>query len=538
MAATEPRALAQLGLAGRFFLDLRRFLKEPITPEQCRARVREGLRARADNFLLVLERAVYARPGSPYQRLLAHAGVTLDDVRELVRREGLEATLERLHDAGVCIRLEEFKGRAPVRRGSLTFEVRSHDFDNPLAARHFAAETGGSRGAPTRIYVDLEHYTRDAVYDHLFLEAFALVDRPYALWRPPPPWGAGIKAVFTHVKAGHRVARWFAHNRVPFDRRGWKHGVLTWAAILGSRIFGRPMPAPEHVPLAEAGRIAEWLAAMAQSGRPVLLNTNAASAVRACLAAKERGLDIQGTVFRTGGEPLTEAKVRVIQAAGCRVATHYSMGETGRIGLACAAPREPDDTHILLDKLALITRDRPTAVGTTVPINVYTTLLPFAPKLLLNFESDDYGDLVRRSCGCLLDRLGYGLHFANIRSRDKLTSEGMTFIGNDLVRLLEEVLPQRFGGHPADYQLVERETETGLPQVELVVSPRVGWLDEGAVVAAVINFLNRIPNASDAYGERWRQAGTLRLVRAEPHATGAGKILALHVAHPPAKRLA
>jgi hypothetical protein len=37
----------------------------------------------------------------------------------------------------------------------------------------------------------------------------------------------------------------------------------------------------------------------------------------------------------------------------------------------------------------------------------------------------------------------------------------MNFLGTDLLRLIDEVLPARFGGAPTDYQFVEREDERG-----------------------------------------------------------------------------
>ena len=150
---------------------------------------------------------------------------------------------------------------------------------------------------------------------------------------------------------------------------------------------------------------------------------------------------------------------------------------------------------------------------------------------MLNVESDDYGTLVRKQCGCGMGELGYDLHFHTIRSYEKLTSEGMNFLGSDLIRLVEEVLPKRFGGYPTDYQFLETE-EKGLPKVNLVISPRVGRIAEDAVVAAVIDSLNTFPGSSDDYAERWREANTLRVLRQEPSSTGASKVLALHVDKP------
>ena len=80
---------------------------------------------------------------------------------------------------------------------------------------------------------------------------------------------------------------------------------------------------------------------------------------------------------------------------------------------------------------------------------------------MINVESDDYGVLVKRDCGCPFGSLGFDQHLHGIRSYDKLTSEGMTFLGGELITLVEEILPARFGGHPTDYQFVEEE-EGGL----------------------------------------------------------------------------
>jgi hypothetical protein len=535
MAFASTR-LSELQLLGGLARHLPAFLRQRLTPEECRAQVERDLRRRAQNLLHVLEFAVFAAPRSPYARLFAHAGVDLRAVTHLVEEKGVEGALQDLFDAGVYLRLDEFKGRRPIRRGSLEVPVTSRDFNHPLSAKDFAVQTGGSRSGGTRLYIDLEHYAQDATRYYLFLEAFDLFERSYALWRPTPPWHAGIKGVLRCVKLGKIPDKWFSQNGLGFSTRTWKHALLTATTIYGSRVCGVRLPVPEHVPLSEAWRIADWLATKKREGRPAVLNTNAASGVRVALAAEEKGLDIAGTLFRVGGEPVTPAKVRVFERVGARVTCPYNMGEAGILGLPCARPGAPDDVHVVTDSVALIQRSQPVGIGPDVMANVYTTLLPNTPKLMINMVSDDYGVVERRSCGCPLERIGYDLHLHTIRSHEKLTSEGMNFLGADLIRLVEEVLPARFGGAPTDYQLVEEEAENGLPKVSLVVSPRVGPLDEHTTTDAVVGFLNHIPGASDAYGERWRQGGTLRLIRREPYATGASKILALHVTKPKPER--
>ena len=120
---------------------------------------------------------------------------------------------------------------------------------------------------------------------------------------------------------------------------------------------------------------------------------------------------------------------------------------------------------------------------------LYTTLLPSAPKILLNLESDDYGIAETRDCGCLFGQLGLNRHLCQIRSYAKLTGSGMTIVGSDFVRILEEVLPQRYGGSATDYQLLEEEDNQGRTQLSLIISPGVGPVDDDEVIAAVLHEL-------------------------------------------------
>lgn len=532
MASRHP-LLAKLGAFTRFARGLRAYLRSPVTPSAARERIVRQLAVRDHSFLDVIRRGVFAVPDSPYRRLLEHAGIGLADIEHALATKGLEATLDMLFDAGVHLRLDEFKGRRPIERGSLRLHVTSRDFDNPLATKHIASQTGGSRSNGMRVYIDLENYAQNAAYEYHFLSSFDLLGRPVALWYPTPPHTVGLGLLFQYAKLGLGIERWFSQTRPSYLSRAWKHALVMAYALRASRLYGHAVVAPEHVPLSEASRIAEWLAEKRGKGTPALLHTNSASGVRVCMAAKASGLDISGTLFRLGSEPLTPGRAQLVREAGCRAVPFYATGECGRIGMACSNPDAVDDVHLLTDKIAFIRRERSLAGGARVVANIYTTLLPSAAKLMLNVESDDYGVLEERSCGCLWDQLGFATHFHTIRSYEKLASEGMNFLGADLIKLVEDVLPARYGGSPTDYQIVEEEElTTGLPKVSLLVSPRVGPVDEAAAIDTVVRFLNSVPNASDDYGEHWREAGTLRLVRREPYATGASKILALHISKP------
>ena len=72
------------------------------------------------------------------------------------------------------------------------------------------------------------------------------------------------------------------------------------------------------------------------------------------------------------------------------------------------------------------------------------------------------------------------------------------------------------------------EEEDGQPRVSLLIAPRTGPVDEVAVVDAVIASVG-FADWSRRMANEWRNAGTLRVKRRESYATGAAKILPLHV---------
>ena len=79
---------------------IRRFFKNAPTYESSVASVTENLKNRDRNFLRILEVGVYENPNSPYLALLKHAGHSLEDVRSLVDKHGLEGALRILRDDG------------------------------------------------------------------------------------------------------------------------------------------------------------------------------------------------------------------------------------------------------------------------------------------------------------------------------------------------------------------------------------------------------------------------------------------------------
>jgi hypothetical protein len=448
----------------------------------------------------------------------------------MVRSDGIEPTLKKLVEEGVYLSFEEFKGKKEVIRGRKVYKFRERDFDNPYLLRHLEGSSGGSRSAGTRTYYDFDHLTLGhAVYMISFLDAYDALDVPIVLWRSIMP-GVGPRLLLEYTKAGRPPAKWFSPVSKKDIRPSLKNRMGTNYIVYMGRLWGAELPAPEYVPVDEAWRVAQWIADAIERQGGCYAHTDPSNAVRICQAAKARGLDIAGVKFSLSGEPLTWAKRQEIESAGASIYPRYVFAEGGYVGVGCLHPAAPDDIHFFKDSLALIQHQRKVPhADVSVDAFLFTSLLLSAPKILFNIESGDCGVIESRSCGCYFEELGFTDHIYNIRSFDKLTSQGMTFIGTDLLRIMEEVLPAKFGGSSIDYQIMEEEDEDGHTRLSVIVSPEVGEIDEAELIETIITELSKGKEYRRAMAAVWSQAKILRVKRMRPVITARGKLLPLHI---------
>ncbi len=522
--------LADLKMYARFAWGLRGFLRHTISLEEAKAIVRRRMAEREANFLRLVEKGIFGYPRSPYLPLLKLAGCELGDIQNMVRNKGLEDTLRALREAGVYVTFEEFKGREPMVRDGKEIPVQVHDFDNPYLRHYYEAESGGTTGAGTRVPTDLDHLAAQSPLIMLARDAHGVLDVPTAIWRGILPDGSGMNGILRPARFGHVAGKWFSPITSRDLRPSLKNRLATQYIVVMGRLLGVPIPWPEPVSLDQAIVVARWAAEILESHSACLIRTHVSKALRVCLAAREAGLDLTGATFMGAGEPPTPAKVRGITRAGARYVPTYFFTEAGAVGLGCVRPADSNDLHFFKDVLALIQYPRQVPGSEiTVEAFYFTTLLPTAPKLMVNVESDDYGVVEQRSCGCPLESYGFTEHLRHIRSFRKLTGEGVTLVGSEMVRILEEVLPARFGGSPLDYQLLEEEAEAGFTRLSLLVSPRVETADETEVIEAVLEALGRGSVAADLARATWSQAGTLRVKRMDPIWTARGKLMPLHM---------
>lgn len=510
--------------AGRFLAQLPGFLRQRLTPAQAEATLAARLAARDGDFLRLLARALAAQPDHPYAALLRHAGCAYGDVEALVRRCGLEAALRTLAGEGVYLTVDELKGRRPAVRGGVEIRVDPQRLRNPAAVAHVAAQTSGSGGARAAVPIDLA-YVRDCAVDSLLmLQARGGLDWSKGHWAPLG--GGAMMSVLQLSAFGAPSARWFSHvdprDRTLHPRFRW----AAWAMAATSRLAGVPLPWPRHVPPDDGGPVAAWMhATLAGGGIPHLL-TYPSSAAHIAEAARARGLDLSRAQVTISGEPVTAARLTAGGAAGATVVPRYGTAETGPIGLGCLAAAHPDEMHVLTDLHAVVQLDRPPA-GLPPSALFLTSLRPTTPFVLINVSFGDEGQLRARACGCPLEARGWHLHLSGIRSFEKLTAAGVTLLDADLLPVLDEVLPARFGGTGSDYQLVEHEAPNGRPRLTLHVHPRLGPLDAGAVRDAVLAAVAAQSPTAQVMAAVWRRSDVLHVLRAPPRRAASGKVVHL-----------
>lgn len=518
----------------RLLSGLPQFLRRPVTLPEARRVLGQRLERREADFL-VRAQAIYARPGSPYRRLLGHAGCQYGDLQALVGRDGLEGALRALCRQGVYLTSDELKGRRPVVRGSLTFVIDPAELRSPGTAGQFRIQSSGSRGVPTAVLTDLASVRDHAIDMILCLEASRQSRAVHAVWGVPG--SAAMSQVLRLASCGYPPARWFSQVDPAaaglHPRYRWGARLMRWGSLLAAT----PLPRPEYVPVEHCLPIARWIGEVAAAGRTVQIWTFASSAVRLCQAAREAGIDLRGAQFTTGGEPTTEARRATVREAGAVLVPRYGANEAGPIGFGCLAPAAADDVHFLADLHAVVQPgDDGTRPGLPAGALLLTSLRATARLVLLNVSSGDQGVLSERRCGCPMEGLGWTTHVHAIRSFEKLTAAGMTFADVNLVRVLEEVLPARFGGGPADYQLVEDETPEGRARLRLLAHPAIGPLDPDTVREAFLAAVGQGSGVERVMGLAWREAALVQIERRPPERTSAGKILHLRTHRRPGPR--
>jgi hypothetical protein len=500
---------------------LRDYLKTP-PPTQCLELITQQVQGREESFLNTLRRAIFDRPVNPFAEMLFAARCRYEDIENSVRRQGLENTLRELHSAGVYLTQDEFKGRTPIVRAGREIRSTPTSFQNPLAKGSMRHLSSGSRGKAVATMRSREFTLHQEAMHELVVREFQLDRHFQIILRPTLPSALGVQDCAIAVRKGHRVAAWYAPGRSGPYAPATK--VLTGLA----RAYGCRIPSPRIVPDNDFSPAAELIARLRGEGHACLVSGPVSTATRVAAAALDRSWDIRGTLFLVSGESLTKGKSSVMLRAGGEPYARYGVSELGFVGHACRHMKGSGSVHLYSNAIAAIThRRRGRMAEAEVDSLFFTTLLSTAPHVLINFETEDNGVLEEARCDCEFSRAGMRWRIHDLSSFGKMTGHGVTILGTDLVRLLEQTMPSRLGGHPGDFQLVERDGESQTA-LELRVSPRVRESSREKIRACFLEELRLIYGGALA-NRIWQHADALNVVLAEPLVTGSGKVLSLHL---------
>jgi hypothetical protein len=507
--------LRGLGRGMLFVAALSPHLRHPITHREAREVVRRRLDARANDFLALVQRGVFRNPRSPYVPLFRRARCTFADLVDLVSREGVEGALATLLAEGVFFTNAEIKGLSPVVRGALSFPLHLEQLRNPA---WMAPHPVSGRRVPRyrAFFADL------AVNATLTLHARGGTGWTTGVWfRSVRP--SGLVWLLRHQGAGYGPDRWFVRLDPASHRdEAW----LGTFVQLVSRWAGRPLPAAQPVPLADATPVVTWMRDALRAGRTPHLAVATSIAVEICEMARRLGVDLTGARFGVSSDPITETRLAAIRRSGAEAVPSYGAAETGLIASGCLDPAQPDDMHLYDDVHAVIQPGPAGAAGIPARGLLFSSLRGSTPYVLLNVSLGDQATLVARACGCALEAIGWRTHLHSVRSFEKMKVGGTIVLVEPIVRLLEQTLPERFGGGATDYQLVEDDDVVdGTPRLRLVIHPRVGRVPDEAVGEV---FVTAVRAAGVPVDRLWRDRRWLVVERRPPYETGHGKIYHVH----------
>jgi hypothetical protein len=493
--------------------------------------LRQELETRERRFLDVVEREVFQQPGSPYHRLFRIAGCELHDLRSLVSSEGLEPALRHLAGEGVYVTDSEFRGLVDVVRAGQVFRVAPSDF-RPRSSRFITGlptTTSGTTARAVSSFISLPWLEKETLVGAVFFDAHDLIQHRHALLDSLRPGTGGMSDMMILAKCGIPLDGWFARRPPGAAARIVSDASLAYGLTLAGRVAGPGYARPQLVDGSDLSPIVRWVLERHRHGHRTAVRTVASGAARIARTALDIGASLSGLTFLASGEPMTEAKQRVIERSGASFTVLYGF-EPGsvHVGFGCADREHADEMHVCEATLAVIEQPRPTTVaGQEYRPLLYTTLYDTPSVFRVNMESGDYATLRRRRCGCRLGDAGLTLHVHHVASHEKFTSEGLNYNYRPLFEFIESTLPEEFGGRIGDYQLVEEEDASGTTSLTLLIHPRLGDLDDKLIRQRLIEELQRRSSVSPDVVSSWERSGTVRTRREPPRESERGKILPL-----------
>jgi len=460
------RELARYSRMGMAFVS---HLRSPLDPDP-EGTIRSHMERRESSFIAIIRKTL-SNAAHPYSRMFRIAGWTLRDVETSVARCGVEHTLQALLDAGVYLKQDELRGKKEIIRRGESIPSTPRSWLNESGRGPIVnTSSGSSSGRSFRTEQSLDYLTNLEAACQLMVGELDLERRPGVQVAPILP-GYGLLGALLASRLRVGFGRWYAIGGASRANRYYRIATRCIAAQL--RLFGAKVPYPMYLDQNDFRPAAEYLTRLRSDGAVAVISGFVSSVSRVAAAALDEDLDVSGTIAIVAGEALTDVKRHVIESAGISVYPTYGASDIGNIGLPCRHMNRGNCVHIFRHGVALAVKREATGESGGKPVDsLYaTSLLPFAPRYLINAEIGDTGVIEEATCDCVFTRLGFNLQVRDIASISKVTAQGMTIAAEELVQVLEERMPARFGGRPGDYQLIEAE---GTAQTEMILCIRPG----------------------------------------------------------------
>jgi len=236
------------------------FFRRRVTPQRAEQEIKNGLATREERFLEVIRTRVYESPGSPYLKLLKHAGCEYSDLRTHVQKNGLEKTLERLATEGVYLTSDEFKGKREVVRGRLSFKTSPADFDLRGSPPGFVTQSSGTSNCPVQTLNSIDWIELRTFFLGVALKAHDLFSSSHAVYEAVLPGAGGMTLLLGLAQLGVAADGWFA-RKIPVN--SWLErcyfDLTTYLIVLSGKTFGPGFPRPKLIGIDDTDRIVRWL---------------------------------------------------------------------------------------------------------------------------------------------------------------------------------------------------------------------------------------------------------------------------------------
>ncbi len=458
--------LAEVWKYSRMLRAIVQHLRSPLEPDP-EGVIRKQIDDRTDNFLAHAT-TVMSMPEHPYALMFRLAGCSYADLESSVRRDGIEATLEKLLEEGVFLTHDEFRGKKEIVRSGRHIPALASMWNNPASKGGYVHSSSGTSGRPVTTFSSVAAVRHGESMVRLLLREFNFSGKARVNLAPILP-GFGL---FSAISAGRLIGgydRWFATGGSTWKNLHYR--IATRLLVAEVKLLGLRVPYPTYLEQNDFLPAAEYIKKRLEAGDQAGMNGFVSAIARVAEAALSNGLDLTGCWALSTGEALTDAKRQLIESAGIKVYSSYGTTDFGGIGMPCSQ-RTGNCAHVMKDAIALVSRTQESAWTDTQVNSLYaTSLLPIAPRIFINAEIGDTGVIEKATCDCSYSKLGFDLQVRDVAAISKVTAQGVTIEITELVPLLEEKLPARFGGHSGDYQLCE--TEAG-SQTEIVLRIRPG----------------------------------------------------------------